>query len=149
MNDWPDIAGRLAGGVHVLPVRVYFEDTDFSGIVYYANYLKFIERGRSDFLRLLGVHHSELAKQGLAFAVRRVEADYLRPAHIDDVLQVHTSLAELRGARFVLRQKVFRDSEILFEAKVTAALLTLEGRPRRLPADMRQRFEAFLASPVL
>ncbi len=149
MIKWSDIAGRLEDKAHILPVRVYFEDTDFSGIVYYANYLKFIERGRSDFLRLLGVHHTELAEQGLVFAVRRVEADYLRPARIDDILEVRTSLAELRGARFVLEQRVFRADETLFAAKITAALLTLGGRPRRLPADMVSRFEDFLESPGL
>ncbi len=148
-RQWPDIAGHIAGRVHILPVRVYFEDTDFSGIVYYANYLKFVERGRSDFLRLMGVHHTELAEQGLVFAVRRVEADYLRPARIDDILEVRTSLVELRGARFVLGQRVARADKTLFEAKITAALLTLDGRPRRLPADMVSRFKDFLESPSL
>ncbi len=141
---WPDLAGRIEGKAHILPVRVYFEDTDFSGIVYYANYLKFCERGRSDLLRLMDVHHKELAAQNMAFAVRRVEADYLRPARIDDILEVRTRLAELRGARFVLMQSVARGKEILFEAKVTAALLTLEGRPQRLPGDMLKKFAPFL-----
>ncbi len=145
MNNWPDLAGRIESKAHVLPVRVYFEDTDFSGIVYYANYLKFCERGRSDLLRLLDVHHKELAAQNLAFAVRRVEADYLRPARIDDILEVHTQLAELRGARFVLMQGVMRGDEMLFQAKVTAALLTLEGRPQRLPKDMLARFTPFIS----
>jgi len=144
MTDWPDLAGRIAARGHVLPIRVYFEDTDFSGIVYYANYLKCCERGRSDLLRLLGVHHKELAASNLAFAVRRVEADYLRPAQIDDVLEVHTKLEELRGARFVLLQSIMRGQETLFEAKVTAALLTLEGRPQRLPKDMLVKFTPFL-----
>lgn len=135
-----DIAGRIDGRAHVLPVRVYFEDTDFTGVVYYANYLKFAERGRSDFLRLMGIHHTELAANNLAFAVRRVEADYLMPAKIDDIVQVTTTLAEMRGARFTLEQVITRDGETLFQARVTAVLLTLEGRPRRIPADMLARF---------
>ncbi len=142
---WPDLAGKIEGKAHVLPIRVYFEDTDFSRIVYYANYLKFCERGRSDFLRLMDVHHTELAAQNLAFAVRRVEADYLRPAKIDDILEVRTELAELRGARFVLSQSVMRGDEVLFQARVTAALLSLEGRPQRLPKDMIARFTPLLA----
>lgn len=144
-EKWADLAGRVEGKAHLLPVRVYFEDTDFSGIVYYANYLKFCERGRSDFLRLMGVHHRELAAQNLAFAVRRVEADYLRPARIDDILEVRTRLDELRGARFVLEQSVRRGADILFQARVTAALLTLEGRPQRLPKDMLEKFSPLLA----
>jgi acyl-CoA thioester hydrolase len=144
-RNWPDLAGKIEGKAHVLPIRVYFEDTDFSRIVYYANYLKFCERGRSDFLRLMDVHHTELAAQNLAFAVRRVEADYLRPAKIDDILEVRTQLAELRGARFVLSQSVMRGDEVLFQARVTAALLSLEGRPQRLPKDMIARFTPLLA----
>lgn len=140
-KSWPDIAGRVDGQAHVLPVRVYFEDTDFTGIVYHSNYLKFAERGRTDFLRLLGVHHTELAADNLAFAVRHIEADYLRPAKIDDVLHVTTRLAGIRGARFVLDQVISRRDETLFAAKITAVLLTLDGRPRRIPADMLAKFE--------
>ncbi|PLX36057.1 MAG: 4-hydroxybenzoyl-CoA thioesterase, partial [Hyphomicrobiales bacterium] len=116
-KDWPDIAGRIEGAAHVLPVRVYFEDTDFTGVVYYANYLKFAERGRSDFLRLIDVHHTELAAENLAFAVRHIEADYLRPARIDDIVLVTTKVAEMRGARFMLDQSISRDGETLFTAR--------------------------------
>ncbi len=140
-ESWPDIAGRIESQAHVLPVRVYFEDTDFTGVVYYANYLKFAERGRTDFLRLIGVHHIELAAENLAFAVRHIEADYLRPAKIDDILHVTTRLAEMRGARFVLKQTITCGDEALFTAQITAVLLNLEGRPRRIPADMLVKFE--------
>lgn len=138
---WPDIAGRVEGAAHVLPVRIYFEDTDFTGVVYYANYLKFAERGRSDFLRLLGVHHTELAADNKAFAVHHIEADYRRPARIDDIVHVTTRLAEMRGARFVLEQTITRGDETLFTARITAVLLSLEGRPQRIPADMMAKFE--------
>src|SRR5262245_15194040 len=85
---WPDIAGRIEGGIHLLPIRVYFEDTDFGGVVYHANYLKFCERGRSDYLRLLGIHHHRL--EGLSFVVRHMVCDFLKPARIDELLTVET-----------------------------------------------------------
>jgi acyl-CoA thioester hydrolase len=131
---WPDLAGRIDGGRHVLAVRVYYEDTDFSGAVYHANYLKFCERARSDCLRLLGIHHHRL--EGLGFVVRRMVCEFLRPARIDDVLEVETRFIELAGARMELEQKVRRRGESLFEALVTAALVDAQGKPRRVPKDM-------------
>lgn len=142
-GDWPDIAGRLDAGRHVLALRVYYEDTDFTGIVYHAAYLKFAERGRSDFLRLCGIHHSELAAgahgEKLAFAVRHMEIDFLAPARIDDLLEVETRLGEARGARIVLDQQVRRGDTALFTARVTVAVISPEGRPRRLPAALVAR----------
>ena len=123
-----DLAGRLTRAGHVLYQRVYFEDTDFSGLVYHARYLHFLERGRSDWLRLLGVHHRDLAAEGLAFAVRRMEIDFLRPARIDDVLAIETRRQEIGGARIALRQSVRCDGDILVEALVTAALVGPAGR---------------------
>src|SRR3990170_6674791 len=96
---WPDLAGRIEGKVHVLPVRVYYEDTDFSGLVYHANYLKFCERGRSDCLRLLGVHHHKLKAEALSFVVRRMVCDFIGPARIDEVLEVESWFVGLSGAR--------------------------------------------------
>src|SRR5436190_4386098 len=119
---WPDLAGRIAGKVHVLPIRVYYEDTDFSGAVYHANYLKFCERARSDCLRLLGIHHSALHGSA-SFVVRRMACDFLRPALIDNLLEVETHFVEFAGARMELVQMVRRGSEKLFEAKVTVALV--------------------------
>jgi acyl-CoA thioester hydrolase len=142
-----DLAGRLTETGHVLHQRVYFEDTDFSGLVYHARYLHFLERGRSDWLRLLGVHHWELAAEGLAFAVRRMEIDFLRSARIDDVLAVETRKGEIGGARIVLRQSIRRDDGLLVEALVTVALLGPEGRPRRLPPHVRAAFEAVPRDP--
>ena len=133
---WPDLAGRIERGIHVLPVRVYYEDTDFSGLVYHANYLKFCERGRSDCLRLLGIHHHELQALSLSFVVRRMICDFLGPARIDDVLEICSRFVGLRGARMEISQEVTRDGEILFRAAVTAALVDAGGKPRRLPATV-------------
>jgi len=128
-------AGALTGGVHVLPLRVYYEDTDASGVVYYATYLRFIERGRTDMLRLLGVSHSALAAgAGIAFAVRRCEIDYLAPARLDDEIEVHTALAAVGGATIEARQSVRRGAAELARGKLRLACVGADGRPRRLPA---------------
>ncbi len=147
-ENWPDLAGRMEGREHVLPVRVYYEDTDFSGFVYHASYIRFCERGRSDFLRHLGVHHHALHWGGsggrMGFVVRRMVCDFLKPATIDDVLEVRTRFLELRGARFELSQRVERAGELLFTAAVTAALVNAQGRPQRLPPDMRKGLQGVL-----
>ncbi len=123
---------------HSFPLRVYYEDTDLAGIVYYANYLKFIERARSEWVRGLGIDQALLrAKQGIVFAVRRVEADYLRPAVFDDVLSVQTVLADLSGARLVLDQAVLRGAQTLFTARVTLVCLTAAGTATRFPTALR------------
>ena len=125
---------------HSFPIRVYYEDTDLAGIVYYANYLKFIERGRSEWVRTLGIDQARLrAEQGIVFAVRRVEADYLRPARYDDELEVVTRLSTFTAARLVLEQEVLRRGERLFVAQVVLVCLTEAGTPARLPAGLRQR----------
>ena len=123
---------------HTFPLRVYYEDTDLAGIVYYANYLKFIERARSEWVRGLGIDQALLrAEHGLVFAVRRVEADYLRPALFDDVVTVQTTLSEHSGARLVLDQAVLRSVQTLFTARVTLVCLTATGTPTRFPATLR------------
>jgi len=137
--DWPHLAGRLEAGRHVLPVRVYYEDTDFSGLVYHASYLRFMERGRSDMIRLMGVHHSALAAGDgprRVFVVRRMEIDFLRPARIDDVLEVITKPAEQTAAALTLSQKVNRGRETLVNARVQIVLLDAAGRPQRLTAAL-------------
>lgn len=122
---------------HQLSIRVYYEDTDLAGIVYYANYLKFIERGRTEWLRDLGIQQSELkAETGQVFAVRRVEADYLRPAKFDDLLSVETRLHQLTAARIIVDQQVLRGDEVLFTARVTLACLDANGRPSRMPKTL-------------
>ena len=125
---------------HRMTLRVYYEDTDLAGIVYYANYLKFIERGRSEWVRDLGIDQGRLkAETGLVFAVRHIEADFLSPARFDDVLDVETEPVRVGGARIVVAQRVRRGAELLFEATVTLAVLTETGRAGRLPAEYRQR----------
>ncbi len=125
---------------HRFALRVYYEDTDLAGIVYYANYLKFIERARSEWVRGLGVDQVRLrAESGIVFAVRRVEADYLRPAVFDDLLEVETRLVETGGARIVLDQEVHRGEERLFAARVVLVCLGADGRAARLPAEVRQK----------
>ncbi|WP_300516214.1 tol-pal system-associated acyl-CoA thioesterase [Aliiroseovarius sp.] len=124
--------------MHTFPIRVYYEDTDMAGIVFYANYLRYIERARSDWVRRMGIDQGEMRADGLIFAVRRVEADYLAPARFDDELTVTTSTGQMTGARLVLDQVVRRGDEVLFEAVVTIVCLTVTGQPARLPALLRQ-----------
>lgn len=123
---------------HRLPIRVYYEDTDAAGIVYYANYLRFIERGRTEFVRARGVDQRALREaEGIVFAVRHVEADYLAPARLDDELEVETSIESVGGARITMRQEVFRDGQKLFSALVVLVALTDAGQATRLPANIR------------
>lgn len=125
---------------HAFPLRVYYEDTDLAGIVYYANYLKFIERGRSEWVRALGVDQAAMKREdGVVFAVRRVEADYLAPAQYDDQLVVQTDVETATGARLVLRQQVVRGETVLFDARVTIVAITASGAPGRLPAAFRRK----------
>lgn len=124
---------------HRFETRVYYEDTDLAGIVYYANYLRFIERARTEWVRGLGIDQARLrAEQGIVFAVRRLEADYLAPARFDDRLTVETRPVGATAARVVLSQRVLRDGAPLFAALVTLVALTREGRPARLPAELRR-----------
>ncbi|MBJ3786866.1 tol-pal system-associated acyl-CoA thioesterase [Devosia sediminis] len=120
-------------------VRIYYEDTDFSGNVYHAAYLKFFERGRTEFLRDLGIHHHELAEQGIAFAVRSMELDFVAAARIDDLLTVTTEVVETSGVRLLLRQTLLRDDKLITQAKVTVVAIKITGGPARLPADLRAR----------
>ena len=125
---------------HRFTTRVYYEDTDLAGIVYYANYLKFIERARSEWVASLGVDQMAMkAAQGIVFAVRRVEADYLKPARFGDDLVVETALTALGGARIGLEQAVWRGGERLFVAQVTLVCLTEDGHAARLPSEVRLR----------
>jgi acyl-CoA thioester hydrolase len=125
---------------HRFEVRVYYEDTDLAGIVYYANYLRFIERARTEWVRGLGVDQVRLkAEAGIVFAVRRVEADYLAPARFDDVLTVETVVRAVTGARIVLGQDVWRDAIRLFVSEVTLVAMDAAGRPARIPAEFRGR----------
>lgn len=125
--------------IHRWLIRVYYEDTDLAGIVYYANYLRFIERARSEMVREAGVDQTEMKARGLVFAVRRVEADYLSPARYDDRVEVRTTLDRARGASFDMPQEVWRDDTLLFRARVSVVVLNADGRATRIPADIRAK----------
>ena len=149
-KSWPDLAGRLivdaSGRRHVLPLRVYFEDTDFSGLVYHATYLRWCERGRSDFLRLLGNDHQALftgaaGKEPAAFVVRRMQLEYLRPARIDEVLEVTTRAKEWSAATLTLDQRIARDGRELFTAEVMVVLISASGKPLRLTTALREALQ--------
>ena len=149
MSDEPS-AGRFEGRTHILPVRIYYEDTDFSGLVYHANYLRYFERGRSDYLRLAGVHHSELlaAENPTAFAVNKITLDFLKPARIDDALVVKTAYETIRGPRITVRQSLVRSAdgnpEVLVNALVEACCISLTGRPKKPPSLLLERLKPFL-----
>ncbi len=122
---------------HLFALRVYYEDTDMAGIVYYANYLRFIERARSDWVRDMGIDQLAMKAQGVVFAVRRIEADYLAPAVFEDMLEVRTTLDAITPARMVMGQEVWRNETCLFRAVVTIVCIGKGGRPARLPAKLR------------
>jgi acyl-CoA thioester hydrolase len=137
-----DIDGEIRDGRHVMPVRVYYEDTDFSGIVYHANYLRFMERGRTNFLRLLGADQrglfEEVAKEapGFAFVVRAMTLEFLKPARMDDIILVTTAPTEVKGASITLQQTVTRGDDLLVEARVRVAFVS-GGRARPIPKALR------------
>jgi acyl-CoA thioester hydrolase len=127
--------------IHRYSVRVHYEDTDFSSNVYHANYLKFCERARSDFLRVVGIDQNALFAHGTAFVVRRMVCDFLRAAKFEDELVVETTPKSMTGARFELFQRVLRGDEVLFTAEVMVALIDGKGRPKRVPADMAEKLQ--------
>lgn len=133
------LSGTLTAAGHLLAARVYYADTDFSGVVYHARYLEFLERGRSDFLRLAGVHHSELNEgrhgERIVWVVRRMEIDFRAPARIDDILAIETRTERISGARIFMAQELRRGTELLVTAKVEAAILGESGKPRRFPRE--------------
>ncbi|HXG79985.1 MAG TPA: YbgC/FadM family acyl-CoA thioesterase [Methyloceanibacter sp.] len=147
-KKWPDLAGRIEGNTHILPVRIYFEDTDCGGVVYHANFLKFCERARSDFIRLLGIDANGLANpqngEPSIFVVRHVEIDYFKPGRMDDLLEVVTTCAEIGSASLKLRQDVMRDSVKIVSALVTVVLVGRSGKPQRLGALVRNAFQRFV-----
>jgi acyl-CoA thioester hydrolase len=126
----------------IFPVRVYYEDTDFSGVVYHARYLHFFERGRTEAIRECGVTHTDLLEreEPLAFAVRRMKIDWIVPARMDDLLEVRTEFAEAKGARMSLRQDLRRGETLLAAAEVEIACISRDGRARRLPEDVLAKF---------
>ena len=147
MDDVPPpfVPGAFAGSAHLYRARVYFEDTDLSGIVYHANYLRYMERARSDMLRLAGVDQRAAMESGEgAWAVTDLNIRYRRPAKLDDDLLVVSTLEAVRGASIVIAQRILRGEETLTDGRVTAAFLSPAGRPRRQPAHWANRFNAIL-----
>ncbi|MDR3511272.1 MAG: tol-pal system-associated acyl-CoA thioesterase [Caulobacteraceae bacterium] len=131
-------AGRFEGREHQLPVRVYYEDTDFTGVVYHANYARYLERGRSDFLRLAGISHTDLLAhdEPTAFVVTRLAIDFRAPARIDDALVVRTTYDTVRGPRLMISQRITRGETLICQADVLAACISLDGRARRPPKGL-------------
>jgi acyl-CoA thioester hydrolase len=141
-EQWPQLAGEIRDGQHILPVRVYYEDTDFSGMVYHASYLRFMERGRTDYLRLLGADQRALFEEtekeapGFAFVVRSMAIEFLKPARMNDILEIVTEPQEVKGASIALKQHVIRGGETLVEALVRVAFVS-GGRARPIPKPLR------------
>lgn len=149
-GGWPDLAGRIIadaeGRRHVLPIRVYFEDTDFSGLVYHGSYIRWCERGRSDLLRLVGNDHRALIEGAAghapaAFVVRRMALEFLKPARIDEILEVTTRVKATTAASLVLDQRISREGVELFTAEVMVVLVSSAGKPLRLSAALRQSLQ--------
>jgi acyl-CoA thioester hydrolase len=149
------LSGEIRDGRHTLRVRVYYEDTDFSGVVYHASYLRFMERGRTDYLRLLGINHRALfereeGREPMAFAVRTMTIEFIKAAGMDDILDITTEPIEVGGASATLLQKVTREGETLVEARVRFAVVA-DGKPQRFPASLREVMRGHLtaaASPT-
>jgi acyl-CoA thioester hydrolase len=142
------LSGQLTKTGHRLVQRVYYEDTDFSGLVYHARYLHFLERGRTDYLRCLGCQQSDLLaadEEGLVFVVHRMEIDFKQPARMDDILTIQTVTEKAGGAKMVLNQEIRRGETLLIAAKVVIAVINKHGRPRRLPEAIAEKF---LGHPV-
>ena len=142
-NKQISICGELSDNGHRLHQRVYYEDTDFSGLVYHARYLHFLERGRTDYLRCLGVEQSALLgidEEGLVFVVHKMEIDFKSPARMDDILEIATRTTRAGGAKMVLEQEILRDGTQLIAARVVIAVVNRSGRPRRLPEGLAQQF---------
>ena len=138
-----NLDGEIRDGRHSMTVRVYYEDTDFSGLVYHARYLHFLERGRTDYLRCLGCEQSTLLtsdEEGLVFVVHRMEIDFKSPARMDDILTVTTLTEKAGGAKMVLNQEIRRGETLLIAAEVIIAVINAKGRPRRLPDTSAEKF---------
>jgi acyl-CoA thioester hydrolase len=146
MTSSADLDGEIINGVHVMPVRVYYEDTDFSGVVYHASYLRFMERGRTNYLRLLGTDQralfdaAEKEAPGFAFVVRSMSIEFLAPARMNDLLEIETEPHEVKGASITLRQRVSCGGDTLVEAQVRVAFVS-EGRAKPIPKPLREAMQ--------
>ncbi len=139
--------GSLDGKTHILPVSVYYEDTDLSGMVYHANYLRYMERGRTEFFRTAGIARAALEdEEPTAWTIRRAAIEYFRPARLDDRIMVRTALVGLSGARLIARQRVTCGDVLLVEGRIEACITTLKGKPRRLPKNVLETLAPFLVA---
>ena len=137
--------GHFDGKMHILPIRVYYEDTDLSGIVYHANYLRYMERGRTEFFRAVGIKLAALEDaQPTAWTLRKVQLEYFRPARLEDQLEVRTLCSAVTGARMTAEQKIYAGDTLLTRGTVEACIITLSGKPRRIPEDVRDKLAPFL-----
>ncbi|HVP83375.1 MAG TPA: tol-pal system-associated acyl-CoA thioesterase [Rhizomicrobium sp.] len=140
-----DALGRFEGKMHILPIRIYYEDTDLSGVVYHANYLRYMERGRTEFFRAVGIKLAGLEDaEPTAWTLRKVQLEYFRPARLEDELEVRTACASLSGARMVADQKIYANDVLLTHGTVEACIMTLSGKPRRIPQEVRDKLAPFL-----
>jgi acyl-CoA thioester hydrolase len=140
--------GRFDGKTHILPLSVYYEDTDLSGFVYHANYLRFMERGRTECLRMAGAMLAALdAAEPTAWAILAADVKFRRPARLDDVIEVHTRLLTISGARMTVAQQIIRGGILLVEARIEACIITLTGKPRRVPEQVRILLTPLLYEP--
>ncbi|MEP6343274.1 MAG: YbgC/FadM family acyl-CoA thioesterase [Maricaulaceae bacterium] len=136
--------GWFEGRTHCYPLHIFYEDTDFSGLVYHANYLRYFERGRSSFLKLIGVAHSELWQDyDIAFTIRKFEIEYKAPAKIDDHLLIKTTYDKITGARLLISQECLKGDKLIARANCEAAVISKSGRPVRLPNDIKSKIDAF------
>jgi acyl-CoA thioester hydrolase len=150
MINLQPLSGHFEGRSHCLPIRIYFEDTDFSGLVYHANYLRYMERARSDMLRCVGIGQRDAFAAGDGvYAVTDLSIKYVRPARFDDAVLVISTVERLRAASVLIHQRVMRGDQLLSKADVTAAFLSPEGRPKRQPTDWIAAFQPLLPLPVL
>lgn len=148
-HDPAPSAGWIDGREHVLPVRIYYEDTDFTGMVYHANYLRYFERGRSDFFRLAGISHTALLQlaEPTAFTIVRIELDFRRAARVDDALLVRTTYDTVKGARLMVSQRITRGEDLIAEARVEAVCISLEGRAKKPPKEMVELLRPYFETP--
>lgn len=144
------VFGRFEGKVHILPIRIYYEDTDLSGIVYHANYLRYMERGRSEFFRAAGIARlAELDRpEPTAWTLRKVELEYLKPARLDDLIAVHTAATSLTGARMTAEQNIFCKGVALTRARVEACIITLDAKVRRIPPETRSKIAPYVVERI-
>jgi len=145
IHDNMNILGTFDGRVHLYPVHIFYEDTDFSGVVYHANYLRFLERARSSFLNLLGITHANLwDEHEMAFTIQKISIEYKSPARVDDHLVIHTTYDHLKGARLLISQSCYRNGSLIVKADIEAASITAAGKPIRSPEFLKNELGPYL-----